>query len=112
MEKDNSLFKKLKGFQKADRGRFFLLSLGKLTQEEFVLYELCVAITDWDRCHLDTYGTFKATNQELAEVLGRDAGSTISRHKKSLMEKGFLDAQGERLRVKDFENWELRKKGA
>lgn len=112
MKTKNALFKKLRGFQKADRGRFFLLSFGELTQEEFILYELCIAITDWDSSHIDTYGSFKATNQELAQVLGREAGSTISRHKKSLIEKGFLKVQGDRWNVRDFEKWELRKRGA
>lgn len=109
MKKDNRLFKKLKGFQRADRGRFFLLALDQLTQEEFILHELFIAITDWDTNHFETYGTFEATNKELAQILKWKADSTVSRHKKSLIDKGFVELAGERFRVKDFEKWQYKK---
>jgi hypothetical protein len=112
IRKANSLTKKLKGYQKAHKDRFYLLALDRMTMEEFILYELFIAITDWDRRHFDTYGTFKATNREIREVLRWKADSTVSRHKKSLMEKGFLETLGERLKVKDFESWELKKGSA
>ncbi len=109
--KTNRLIKKLNGYQKANRHRFLWLAFEMLTQEELVLYEFCVAITDWDRTHLDTYRTFKATNQEIAQILRWKADSTVSRHIRSLIAKGFVAIVGERLKVKDFEEWELRKKG-
>ncbi len=104
------LVKKLRGYQKANRYRIMLLVTKTLNQEEFILYEIAIAITDWDRRHLETYGLFKATNSELAYLCGWDSDSTVSRHKKSLLEKGiFLDASNGYLRVKDFEDWQLRK---
>ncbi len=108
--KVNGLFKKLKGYQKANRDRFYLLAFGELSQEEFVLYEFCVAITDWDIRHFDTYGTFKASNHEISQVLQWKADSTVSRHKKSLIRKGYIEISGDRYKVKNFEGWELRKK--
>lgn len=109
LKRSNSLFKKLRGYQKARRDRFFLLAFGEVTQEEFILYEFFNAITDWDRSHFDTYGTFQATNKEIREVLKWKADSTVSRHKKKLMEKGYITMEGDRLKAKDFESWELRK---
>jgi len=112
MKNNCRLFKKLNGYQKADRGRFMLLALGELSHEEFLLYEIFEAITDWDNRHVDTYGTFEATNKDLAMVLGWRADSTVSRHKKSLINKGYVERIGDRFKTKDFEKWELRKRPA
>lgn len=109
----NPLLKKLRGYQKAPRDRYFLLRDHILTQEEFLLYELGLAITDWDKTHIDFYGTFQATNQDLADMLGWSSDSTVSRYKKSLIRKGFfLLALVNRLQVKDFSSWELKKSSA
>lgn len=110
--KKNPLFKKLNGFQKAPKDRFLLLTKGILTSEEFVVYELGLAITDWDRDHdEDVYGKFQATNKQIAEVCGWKSDSQVSRIKKKLIEKGYFIRDEEQLRVKDFEKWQLRKKG-
>lgn len=110
MEKvTNRLIKKLRGFQKADKGRFLLIAFGELTHEELMLYEFCIAITDWDRDHVDTYGTFQASNREIAAMLKWKADSTVSRYRRSLTNKGYLESVGDRCRVKDFDKWELRK---
>ena len=106
----NKLIKKLNGFQKAPKDRFLLLATGTLTQEELVLYELGLASTDWDHRHIDTYGTFHATNQEIADILGWKNGATAGRHKANLIKKGFfILADDQRIAPKDFEKWELRK---
>lgn len=105
----NSLLKKLKGYQRAPRGRFLLLKEGRLTQEELLLYELAVAITDWDPRH-ETYGTFEATNQEIADLLEWKSDTTPLKHKKSLIKKGmFIVAEDNRLIAKGFEKWQLRR---
>lgn len=107
--KDNPLIKKIRGYQKAPRDRFFLLYNKTLTQEEFVLYELGIAITDWDREHTETYGTFQATNQELAEILGWDSDTTALRHKDSLIQRGlFIQVNEDLIKPKGFEKWQLR----
>lgn len=105
----NPLLKKLKGFQKAFRGRFLWLTRRQLSQEELLLYELAVAITDWDPRH-ETYGSFDATNQDLAEILGWKSDTTALKHKNSLIEKGiFKLRKDDRLEAKGFEKWQLRK---
>lgn len=113
MEKNmrrNPLFKKLRGYQKAPRERFLLLLNKVLTHEEFILYEVGISLTDWDGTHTETYGTFSATNKEIAEILGWGSDSTVSRHKNSLLKKGFfLILDDNRVKPKDFESWELRK---
>ena len=107
--KKNKLLKKLKGYQKAPRARILLLTQKRLTQEEFLLYELVIAITDWDPKHED-YGTFEATNREIAEILGWKSDTTALKHKKKLIEKRIIESVGEnRFSAKGFEKWQLRK---
>lgn len=105
----NPLFKKLKGYQKAPRQRFESLANGLLTQEELVMYELGVAITDWDKSH-ETYGTFLATNQQLAEVLGWKSDTSALRIKANLIRKGlFIEVEEGRIKPKGFEKWQIRR---
>ena len=106
----NSINKKLRGYQKASRDRFLLLSNKTLTVEEFTLYELCIAVTDWDRSH-ETFGTIHVTNKQLAYVMGWNSETTAGRHKNQLINKGFLINMGNGyFQVKDIEKWELRSK--
>ena len=108
--KSNKLLKKIRGYQRAPRERFSLLTNHILTTEEFVVYELGIAITDWDTDHdQEIYGKFKATNNDIAELCGWKSDSTVSRIKSKLIKKGFFIEEGEYLRVKDFEEWQLRK---
>ncbi len=109
--KKNPLFKKLRGYQKAPRDRFYLLHMGILTTEEFVVYEFGIAITDWDDGpgHDEIYGKFQATNKQIAEVCGWKSDSQVSRIRNKLIEKGFFIKEGEQFRVKGFEKWQLRK---
>jgi hypothetical protein len=104
-----NVLKKLKGYQKANRDRFLLLYFNLLTFEEFVVYEFGIAMTDWDESHLETYGTFKVTNREIAEILGWKSDSQASRVKKSLLEKGYFTKIGDRITAWGFEKWQLRK---
>lgn len=102
----NNLLRKLKGYQKAPRARFLLLKEGKLTLEELSVYELGVAITIWDR-NKEDYGTFQATNQELADILGWGSDTSSMRHKKSLIRKGFfVEVDDNRIKPIDFEEWQ------
>lgn len=105
---DNSLIKKLRGYQRAYRDRFFLLYNKTLTQEEFILYEVGIAITTWDKSK-EGYGTFQATNDELSEILGWDSGTTALRHKNSLIKKGlFVQVNKYLIKPKEFEKWQHR----
>lgn len=108
----NPLLKKLNGYQKANRARFKLLTdtRFKLKAEEFILYEFLIAITDWDETHTETYGTFEATDKDVAELLNWRSGSTVNRWKKCLISKELLKKQyGSRFRVVGFDKWKLRK---
>ena len=112
MKKSNSLIKKLKGYQRAERDRFLRLTFDELTLEEFVLYELYAAITDWDSKHYETFGTFGATNKDVAQILKWKSDSTVGRYRKNLIKKGLIEKVGERFRIKDFDNWVSRKRPA
>lgn len=106
----NTLYKKLNGFQKAPRNRFKFLLEKILSHEELLLYELGIAITDWDINHKDTYGSFQASNQELAEILGWRSDTTAGRHKNSLIEKKFFKIRDDkRIAPWKFEDWQIRK---
>lgn len=101
----NSLLKKLKGYQKAPRERFLYLTNKLLTTEEMILLEFFAAITDWDEEH-ETYGMFKATNQQVAGVFGWSTDSTVCRHKNNLVKKGLLiKLPSGYFKVKDIDNW-------
>jgi hypothetical protein len=108
---ENKLLKKLRGYQKANRERFMLLMMQVLTLEEYIVYEFGIAITDWDdsESHRETYGTFQATNGQIAEILGWKSDSQVSRIRNRLIEKDFFIKDGNRYRAKDFEKWQLRK---
>lgn len=104
------MFKKLKGYQKASRDRFLLIAEGILTHEEFVIYELGVALTDWDKTHVETYGTFLASNLQLAQLLHWKSDSTVSRHRQKLIQKGFFIVGNDgRTLIKDYEKWQLKR---
>jgi hypothetical protein len=104
---NNPLLKRLRGYQKAPRDRFVLLTQRVLNHTEFLVYEFCIAITDWDLNH-ETYGSFEATNLQIALILGWKDDSTVSRIRKSLINKGVFHKKGERIFVDGFENWQLR----
>lgn len=104
---NKTLDKKLKGYQKAPRERFHLLRDGTLNHTEFLVYEFGIAITDWDINH-ETYGSFEATNLQIALALGWKDDSTVCRIKKSLIHKNVFKKSGERIVVVGFEDWQLR----
>lgn len=105
----NSLLQKLKGYNKAPKERFLALHRGIITQEELLMYELGIAITDWDTEHL-TYGTFCTTNREIAEILGWKSDTSALRVKAGLIKKGlFIETEDGRIKVKGFDKWLLRK---
>lgn len=105
----NRLFKRLNGFQKAHRKRFLLLTHKRLTEEEFVLYELGIALAIWDE-EKEEYGSFEATNQELANILGWKSDTTALRHKGNLIKKGFFrETEDNTIKPIGLEEWRLRK---
>lgn len=105
----NSLIKKLNGYHKAPRKRFLLLLNGVLNQKELLLYEFGIAIADWDTDHTDAYGTFYATNLQIAQILGVKSDTTVGRIKQSLIDKGYFKKIDKRIWVRDFNEWQLRK---
>lgn len=106
----NPLLKRLRGYLRFNREIFMLLRMQELKEEELTLYILGISITDWDKRHTETYGSFQATNICLGDILSKSE-STISRIKKSLIEKRyFIPTNDGRIIPIDFEKWELRKR--
>lgn len=86
----NSQIKRLNGFIRLDRKIIFLLSDRILTQEEFLIYLLSIFLTDWSIDH-DAYGSVCALNREIAQLLGWKSRSSVTKHKKNLIAKGYLE---------------------
>lgn len=109
MDSRNKLLSSLHGFNKAPKERFKLLVDRVLDRQEFLVYEFCLAIATWDDDNYpDKYGTFSATNIDVAEILGWSE-SNISRIRGRLVSKGyFKKLDNGRTWVKDFDEWRLR----
>lgn len=103
MRNNEDVNKKLRGYYPIYRGRFLLLKDGVLSQQGFLLYEVSVAIADWDKKHEGYYGVIRLTQEEIEYILGRTKGF-VSRYGKELYKKGFWvkDSYG-RTRVVGFE---------
>lgn len=110
MDQSKKILRRLKGWQKAPRARFLLLTQHRMSHEEFILYELGIALTDWDETHNEDYGSFGATNQELSNILGWKSDTSTLKHKHALIEKKFFEVRTDgRIIVRGFERWILRK---
>lgn len=101
----NPLPQKLNGYQKIPRERFTrLIKEMRMSGGEFLLFEFCLAIADWDKNH-KTYASFDTKLDEISEVLGIPR-STVGYQLKKLRENGYIfDGQDGRIHIKDFERY-------
>lgn len=100
----NKILDKLHGFDCAPKDRFALLTFKVMTMSEFVIYEFCIAIRDWDTRH-ENYGCINSTNNQIASYLGFNT-STVTRIKNKLIEKGWLTKQSNgMIKIKDYSKW-------
>ena len=74
-------------YQKVHRNRHLVAKNLNLSNIEYRLWDLCLAIYDWDQKH-EGFSTFKFTDRELANIFS--SASTINRVKASLINKGIL----------------------
>jgi len=81
-------------YQRIHRNRHALALKYKLNAQEYRLWDLLFAVEDWDKKHIDTYHTIKATGEELATFLGGCNPSTVSRTINGLIDKGFVEQVG------------------
>lgn len=88
MRNNEDVNKKLRGYYPTFRGKYLLLKESILSQQAFLLYDLSVAIADWDKKHEGYYGVIRLTQEALESVLGRTKGF-VSRYGKELYKKGF-----------------------
>lgn len=78
------------------RDKFKLLKDKFLKDEEFILYDYCVHLADFDEKH-DNFGTFERdTNEVLGSGLGW-SGDKLRRNFNALLNKGALRLMGNRL---------------
>ena len=66
----NKILKKLKGYQKHNRNRHILAKELQLSDQEFRLWDLAVALSGWDDKHVESYRMFEGTLDSLAIILG------------------------------------------
>lgn len=65
----------------------------KMSDQEYRLWDLYVAIYDWDKRHYK-YGYFEATDREIAPIIGWDY-STVARYRKKLIKKNIISRAGQ-----------------
>lgn len=102
MRNNENVNKRLRGYYPTFRGKYLLLKENILSQQAFLLYDVSVAIADWDKRH-ESYGVLGSTQEEIEHILGRTKGY-VSRYGKELFNKGFwLKDQHGRTHVVGFE---------
>lgn len=103
------LKRRLKGYYKFYRESFLLLSENTISTEQFSLYVVLEALTDWDDRHIENYGYVECTHQSLARVLGWKTGTTVTKHLKKLLIIGLVlkDELG-RIKVVSYDDWKSR----
>ena len=79
-----------KGLLASYRDKFLYLKEKALTDEQFILYEYCIHLADFDENHKDIFGTFqKTSNEELGLGLGW-LKDKVARNLTTLLEHGLL----------------------
>ena len=78
-----------KTYQKVYRDRHVKAKELALTDQEYRLWDLLLALYDWDRNHQETYGTIEATEAQLAELLNC-SDSKVCRVRAKLTKKGLV----------------------
>lgn len=103
MKKD--LKRKLnKSFQKLFRNRHIKAKELDLSDQEYRLWDLLLALYDWDQTHTETFGTVEATQLQLAELLNC-SDPKVCRLIRSLIKKGLIKKIEESVyQVTDLQN--------
>lgn len=76
-------------YQKVYRNRHLVAKQLNLKDSEYRLWDLCLAIYDWDKKHEETYQTVETTDKILADILGWSS-SKVCRVRNGLIEKGTI----------------------
>lgn len=83
------LDRKLNGFERTFRGKFVLLKENILTDNEFILWDLSFSVlADWDKNHIDTYGSFRLPQEQIGYYLNWSK-SKVCRVSQELYKKNF-----------------------
>lgn len=85
-----NISRRLNGWQKINRQRHVIAKQLKLINAEYRLWDLLIALYDWDKTHLETYGTIEITDRQLADLLGWSA-PTVCRTRNTLLKKGLIE---------------------
>lgn len=80
-------------YQRLYRSRHLIARRLKLDDGEYRLWDLYLALYDWDDKHKETYQTVIATDATLASILGCSP-SKVCRVKKLLLKKGLIKEIG------------------
>lgn len=103
METITPQLKKMVGYYATPRGKYLLLMAKVLSKDEFILYDASITFADWDKEHVQTFGTLNLTQGEIEYLLGRSKGY-VSRYSKGLFDKGFWTKRTDgRIEVAGFE---------
>lgn len=92
----------MRGVLASYREKFILIRKGFLTDAQFVFYEYCVHLADFDKNHGDKFGTFeRVSNEQLGVSLGWSKDK-VGRCLNVLVRKGLLKIVMKRIEVVDF----------
>ena len=80
-------------YQRVYRNRHLIAKDLKLNDREYRLWDLYIAIYDWDKKHTETFQTIQATDLMLAEVLSWSP-SKVCRVRNLLLKKGTIKPIG------------------
>ncbi len=81
-------------YQKVKRNRHVIAKEMEFTDQEFRLFDLCLALYDWDKKHTETYMTVEATDYDISNIL-HWSPSKVCRTRNSLIKKGVLSKIGD-----------------
>lgn len=80
-------------YQRVYRNRHLIAKNLKLNDREYRLWDLYIALYDWDKDHTETYQTVQATDLVLSEVLGWSPPK-VCRVRNLLLKKGAIKPIG------------------
>jgi hypothetical protein len=76
-------------YQKLYRNRHLIAKDLMIGDAEYRLWDLYIALYDWDKTHAETFETVNATDSALAEILNWSK-SKVCRTRKKLLKKGVI----------------------
>lgn len=89
---------KLNGYRASHRNKWFLITQGILTLQEFLLFEYYLDLMDFDKSHSDKFASFEVFLDEIALVFNKHE-DTVGKWHDGLLSKGFIKIVDEKRKL-------------